>query len=89
MFSRPLLYRSTDLLTPLIAAIKCLGFIIHVEHTPVQEKLSVQEIMARLTTPTPASLFNASDEDEAGAAVGGPGDRVKGDSHLPSSMETQ
>ena len=45
--------------------------------------------MARLTTPTPASLFNASDEDEAGAAVGGPGDRVKGDSHLPSSMETQ
>ena len=58
-----------------------------VEHTPVQEKLSVQEIMARLSTPTPASLFNASDEDEDGAAVGGPGDRVKGGLSLQKDIE--
>ena len=58
-----------------------------VEHTPTQEKLSVQEIMARITTPTPASLFNASEEDEAGAAVGGPGDRVKGGLSLLKDIE--
>ncbi len=58
-----------------------------VEHTPIQDKLSVQEILERLTTPPPPSLFDASDEDEAGAAVGGLSVGAKGGLSLLKDIE--